>query len=512
MKKYIKILYVSIFLIGVELLLAFDVSLSYKYQATISMEKHNYNKQHTLNELISTYEVMSQKKSVVFYEETVFLDIVEYYQSTKKIESALSAVETGLSQHNYSAQLYFKKAELLSLYSHNPLFLEDALIAAEKAESLSPQDLGIKLLKSQLYGWKGAFPEAFKLIEEIREQLPVSYNKELADTYYCEGLLYDHLQDYESMYEVWREALLLNPEHQDVFSRIRICIEFSDKYEESVELFTHLIDEDPYSHLAWFHLGHVQAFLGEREAAIEAFEYAYIIDNTFEWAYKECATLWLEQKEYAKALECYEEALNYIIPDGDLLYHIGKCYQYQNSIDVAFDLYKKAADLDPYNDEIYFSMGECMSCKEKWSNAIPYFKQAIGLDSRREEYYAALGSVYYKLEQYDRAYRCFDKAAVLAPEQTSIWVQFATFLFNVGYFEEALEVLDDGDMHAVGEELLYCRVACLYKLGQDSEAITVLASALEDDYEKHDILFKYLPELASNSTYSSVINYYRMEG
>ena len=473
------------------------------------MKRQNYNKQQTLNELILKYEDMSQKEAVVFYEEAVFLDIVNYYQNTKKIESALSAVETALAQHNYSAGLYYKKAELLSLYSHNPLFLKDALAAIEKAESLSPQTLGIKLLKSQLFGWKGAFEEAFEVFHEIRTFLPVSSTQELSDTYYCEGLLYERQQDYESMFEVWKEALLLNPRHEDVFSRIRLCVEFSDKYKESIELFNYLIDQDPYSHLAWFHLGLAKSIVGEREEALEAFEFAYIIDKTFKWAYKERGEILLDSKKYAEALDCYLEALDHIMPDGDLLYHIGLCYQYQGNIDAAIDLFQKAADIDPYNDEVYFSMGECMSALEKWSNAIPYFKQAIGLDNRREEYYAALGSVYYKLEKYDRAYQCFDKAAVLAPEQTTIWVQFASFLFNVGYYEEALEILDDGERHAVGEELSYCKVACLYKVGKDKEAISVLANALTEDYDKHELLFKYVPELVDNSTYSSVIKYYK---
>ena len=473
------------------------------------MKRQNYNKQQTLNELILKYEDMSQKEAVVFYEEAVFLDIVNYYQSSKKIESALSAVETALAQHNYSAGLYFKKAELLSLYSHNPLFLKDALTAVQKAESLSPQTLGIKLLKSQLFGWKGAFEEAFEVINEIRTFLPVSCTQELSDTYYCEGLLYEHQQDYESMFEVWKEALLLNPKHEDVFRRIRLCVEFSDKYKESVELFNYLIDQDPYSHLAWFHLGLAKVMLGDREEAIEAFEYAYIIDKTFKWAYKERGEILLENKRYVDALECYEEALEHIRPDGDLLYHIGLCYQYQGNIDTAIELFNKATDIEPYNDEVYFSMGECMSALEKWSGAIPYFKQAISLDNRREEYYAALGSVYYKLEEYDRAYKCFDQAAVLAPEQTTIWVQFASFLFNVGYYEEALDVLDDGERHAVGEELSYCRVACLYKVGKDKEAISVLANALVENYNKHELLFNYVPELENNSTYSSVIKYYK---
>jgi len=56
---------------------------------------------------------------------------------------------------------------------------------------------------------------------------------------------------------------------------------------------------------------------------------------------------------------------------------------------------------------------------------------------------------------------------------------------------------------------MLCRVACLYKLGKDKEAISILANALVENYNKHEFLFNYIPELVNNSTYSSVIKYYK---
>jgi len=264
--------------------------------------------------------------------------------------------------------------------------------------------------------------------------------------------------------------------------------------------------------LVWYYLGHAYHYFGRFEEAIDAYEYAYIADKEFEWAYRDCAAICLELKDYQKALDCYEEALNYITdPDGDLLLRIGQCYQYLGNLKAAQNFYRQACNLDDYNDEIYFHLGQCMEQQENWSSAIHYYRKAIKLDNRREEYFAALGSILNSLEKFEDAFHCFDKATELAPEQSIFWVQFATFLFDLGYYEEALETLDDAEIHAVGEDLLYFRVVCLYKLNptQTKKAIAVLAEALKEDFDLHVMIYNYVPELRTNSAFQAAINFYK---
>jgi len=193
------------------------------------MEQHNYNKQHILKDLVFEYEAMSQKGTVVFYEEAVFSSIINYYFEKKNYERALSVVETALVQHNFSSFLYYKKAELLSIYCHrDPKILDDAFIAVEKAGSLSPTDSSVKLLKVELLGYRGNYSEAFNLLDEVRiESTFSSNNLTLAGIYYCESLLYEQLQQYDFMYNALKEALLLNVRHEKALRKIWFCVERS---------------------------------------------------------------------------------------------------------------------------------------------------------------------------------------------------------------------------------------------------------------------------------------------
>jgi len=473
------------------------------------MKQHNYDKQHTLIDLVTEYEVMSKKGTVIFYEESVFYSFIDYYQSEQDYDSALATVKDALQQHNFSALLHYKKAQLLSILCHDSC-LEQALEAIVQAENLSPTNMPIQLLKAQLLARQQNFSEAFAIIDQLKDN-SLEELEELAEVYYYEGLLFEQLGNYESMYYRWSEGLLLNPNHTEIWQRIWMSIERSQKFEECAQLFRAIVDEEPYCHLAWFYLGHSLSYQNRYEEAVDAYEYAFVIDNKFEEAYKECAANCLIMNDYAKALDFYQEALLHVEPDGELLYNIGRCYQYQGIVDIALNFYEEAIEFDEYNDEIYFHIGTCSIEQGKLDTAIEYFKKAIDLDNRQEHYYSALALTYYKLGELEKAFNCFNTATELAPEDPTLWVDFATFLLNIDYTEEALHILVKSDDSAYGAELLYCRVACLYKLGRDKEAIDVLAEALQEDFDKHQLLLDLIPNLLEQKVYASAIRYYRLD-
>lgn len=471
------------------------------------MEQHNYNKQHTLNDLVSEYEAMSQKGTVVFYEETVFSQIISYYENENLIELALSTVDLALSQHHYSSNLFCKKAELLALQKQESA----ALAAIEQAELLSPSDYEVILIKAEVIGLFGNHSLALSIIESVRDSYMGHDNKILADIYFSEGIIYERLHEYDSMFTSWKQTLMLNPTHEEALERIWICVEMSRKFKESIELCNHIINQDPYCYMAWYNLGHAHTYYGNYEEAIEAYEYAFIINNTFEWAYRDCAELCMEIQNYAKALDCYEEVLTHIQPDGELLFKIGQCYYNMGKIEIAQQFYIRSIKLDEINDEVYFHLGECWAKLGNWQKAIHYYKRAIEIEDKREDYYACLAEIYIKLERYEKAFHYFDRAVELGPEQADIWVKFATFLIEMNAYEEALDILLDANEHAIGTEILYCKAACLFQLKQESDALDVLGEALEEDFKMHSILFKYLPELKTNKKVKAIIRFYNVE-
>ncbi len=471
------------------------------------MDQHNYDKQNTLNNLISEYEAMSQKGTVGFYEETVFSQLIDYYENESAIDLALEVVEQALNQHLFSTSLYCRKAALLALQKQQ----DAAFSALKKAEHLSPSDYEVKLMKAEVYGLFGDFALALSIIKELKVACHIDNRKQLAAIFFSEGVIFERMQQYDSMFLAWKQTIKFNPTHKEVLDKIWLCVEMSRKFDESIELCNQIIDYDPYCAKAWYNLGHAQTYFGNYKAAIEAYEYAFIIDKEFEWAYRHCAELCMEVQDYAKALDCYEEALPYILPDGELLFKIGQCYQFLGKIKIAQEFYKRSIKLDEINDEAYYHLGTCSAELKDWKKAIHFYNKAIEIEEEREEYFAALGNAYGELGENEKAFQNFDAAIELATEQATYWVQFATFLIKNNDYVAALNLLADADEYAVGAELLYCKSACLFKMGAEKEAMNILAEALTEDFEMHTMLFDYLPHLVLDRKIQAILDFYKYE-
>lgn len=474
---------------------------------SVSMEQHNYNKQHTLNDLVLQYEAMSQKGTVGFYEETVFSQLIDYYETENAIFEALAVVSVALEQHPYSANLYCKKAKLLGIQERYTVAME----VIEQAEMLSPCSEFIKLTKATLLGELGKYDLAFSILDELRQLTNPSDKEGLAEIYFVEGVLYEYSQNYEATFRAWKNALYLNPTHEDALNRIWICIEISRNFQESIELCNYIINEEPYCSLAWFNLGHAHTYFGDYTQAIEAYEYAFIINPEYEWAYRHCAELCMEIRNYAKALDCFEEVLSKIQPDGELLFKIGQCYYYLNNTKIAQEFFKKSVKLDEINDEVHFYLGECATLDKDWKKAIYFYKRAIEIEGKREEYFAALAKVYIQLNQFEKAFHFFDRAVELAPEQSCYWIDFASFLMDLNAHEVAMDILDDATEFSVDIEIIYCKAVCLIKMGRREEAMTILEEALKEDFEKHPVLFNLLPELQEEPKIMAMLAFYKYE-
>jgi tetratricopeptide (TPR) repeat protein len=170
-----------------------------------------------------------------------------------------------------------------------------------------------------------------------------------------------------------------------------------------------------------------------------------------------------------------------------------------------------ALRLDSYNDEIYYLLGQCYLKEKSVHSAISAFKKAIKLEEDREEYYEGLALAYVQLGDNANAVIYYELATEIAPEQQHLWYQLASLLVKLDRIEDALEVLDNAEIDAVGPELLYCRAVCLSLVGRKKEALVILDEALIDDFEMHNKLFELDPSLMFDKDILSIIHYYEGE-
>ena len=73
-----------------------------------------------------------------------------------------------------------------------------------------------------------------------------------------------------------------------------------------------------------------------------------------------------------------------------------------------------------------------------------------------------------------------------------------------------MEILAEGiKYHPHNAELQYRIAACLMSIGQKQEALSFLRNALKLNYDIHNELFDYIPQLKENPSITDLIESYK---
>ncbi|MEO7175668.1 MAG: tetratricopeptide repeat protein [Saprospiraceae bacterium] len=466
--------------------------------------EHNPKEHNAIMSIVCEYEAMNQRGDVGFLDEQKFLQLIEYYEQESMLEKALEVIEHALEQYSFSAEFLLRKARLLL----NSQQFDDALYALDEADIFAPSDIQVELLRCKIYCQQGDFIRAQMIVERLKVFAEL---EDLAEVLLYESYLYESSKDFELMFESLKRVLMVDPLHEEALERIWQATELTRKYEESINFHKKLIDRQPYSSLAWYNLGQGYACIGEYEQAIDAYEYAFIVNEKFDQAYKDCAELCFQIGRYDKALKHYQEALNEFGADSELLAYAGDCCLQLSRLREARQYFHKAIRIDPYSDEAYYNLGISFSREGKWAQALNAFFKAIDIDDRIEDYHAAVADTYFQLGDLEKTEHYYRRAIDNGPELDDIWVKFIRFYLDRDQAEMAMDVLDEAEAYTVSTELLYLRAACHFLLGERKEGLEYLSEALMEDCTMHECIFQLVPNLMADEEVKSMIKYYSCE-
>ena len=309
-------------------------------------------------------------------------------------------------------------------------------------------------------------------------------------------------------FEATRIALDINHANHEALEHMWWCVEISGKYRDSIKLHKEIISKDPYSYLAWYNLGYAFFNLELYEKAANAMEYSYLINQDFYEAYKMAAESYIHLKEYDKAMDCYTDLLGLLEGDSELYVKIGYCYEEQCNYEGAKSHYLLAIRKNNQDHLAYFHLGEFYKKQGEFNKGTAAYLKAIQLDDRNELYYYSLADLYVQTSEYEKAIPFFRQAADIAADVPDYWLDFANFYLEQEKNQEALDVLNEALQYTTGHEILYCKVACLFRMGMSEYGEKVLREALIQDKSSSSILYDYAPELESNVRVQLIINYF----
>ena len=454
---------------------------------------------------VEQYEEMLRSRSIRFFDIADFDNIIFYYEQRDEWKKALQVLDYAIEQHAYSTEFITKKASIL-IYYHK---YREAHILLDQAEAMQPGDMMIQIIRSDLFVLKREFEKSIAILKsallnctkEDREELLF----ELAE-------VYEDTEQYDELFDCFYRILEANPQSQEALNRMWYCLELSGKTEESILLHEKILDEFPYSYLAWNNLGHAYLAKKNYEKAIDAFELVTAINENCDMAYRDCGEAWFHLKKYHKAIEQFHKAIEFSRAYEELLFSIGVCYEKLKDFAAARSYYRKTLLADPQYAEACYRIGETYNRQRLWNQAIHYYRKAQRLTPDNVYYLMAMARACCKLKQSEMIMQCVESVMALNInyKTRSHYEKLIRYLIQAECFEEALNLMDYSTLEkGTLPVFAFLRSICYWKTGRTRQAANWLEQGLTWYYSKHPVLFKFAPELRDHPQVMMLLESYK---
>ncbi len=467
------------------------------------MTNDPYHDRESITELLKQYNNLRSGHGSIFFEEEAFEKIIDYFDDQEDISRALEAAETAIEYFPYSASLLIRKADLLLATRK----YREALEILEKAELFDGTDINLYILKTDAYLAMDMQDKAVELLElavghfEGEEKIELLF--ELAD-------VYDDYEEFDKVFDCLKVILEADPNNEEALYKICFWTDFTGRNEESIKLHLKIIDHNPYNELAWFNLAAAYQGLKLYEKAIDAYQYALVIDEKFDYAYRNIGDAYIRLRKYKEAIEALEKVLELSKPEEVIYEAIGHCYDRMKNFAQARFHYRKASHLNPDDSKLLYKVACTYFNEGLWTSAVKQLESALKIHRQQHEYNLLMGECKLKLNEYKDAVQYLSNAVRIRPKNLSGWEALIRCLFVAGYYTEARQQALAALSHTNNKTLfLYYLSAVLFQMNKTKEALLYLEKALSTSPKHLRKFIQLHPPILQNPQVVDIIAQYK---
>ena len=438
------------------------------------MKEHPYREENEeLNELLRKYENLKRGRSQSYLDEESFEKIIDHFDDREDLNRALDAAERGVEQYPFSSVLLIRKADLL-IASRK---YSEALDILDHASMLDSSDINLYILKTDIYLALEKHEKAVDILEEalllFRGQEKVELLFELAD-------VYDDYEEFEKVFDCLKLILEEDPNNEEALYKICFWTEFTGRNEESIQLHKKIINDFPYNELAWFNLAAAYQGVKLYEKALDAYQYAIVIDEKFDYAYRNMGDAYIRLRKYREAIESLEKVIELSKPEALIYEAIGYCYDRLFDHAQARIYYRKATHITPGESKLFYKIA-CTYFKEaKWESAARQLETSLRIHPNQVVYNLLMGECKMQLGFYKEAIHYFSEVVSSKPRNTNGWEALIRSLYLSKNYEEAADQVFAALKFTNNKTLfIYYQSLILFALGKSKEALLLLQKALE---------------------------------
>ena len=395
-----------------------------------------------------------------------------------------------------------KKAQVLNEREQ----FEAALQMMEKVEMLGGKDSNYALFKSDIYIMLGKFNKAAACLLDA-ESL---FDKEDKDILYIElSEVYESWGKLNSAIKYLRKALLEYPENEEALSRIMYIFDTNDLNEEGASFHKEVIDRQPYNYTAWNNLAYFYFKASQFDKALEAYDYAIVIDEDDARGYKGAGLVCFEKSNYNEAIRFFKVAHN-IKETAETTSLLGSCNEFLGDNDKAEMYYKQSISLNESYDVPYFNLSLLYKRADKLYMALNHILKASEFDPFNLIYLEELADTYHVMGDTKKAIDTHIKIAKIDKRRKSNWIGLSQKYAEIDAYDLAIETIDK-TMDELGQEvdLLYVKSAYLIIDGHKKEGMQILENALSQNYDLHDIIYDMVPGIEGDEDIIELIEQFK---
>lgn len=458
-----------------------------------------------LDALLAQYEKLEGDNNLQQFQKQQFIDLTNALLNQEEYQRALIVCDDALQIYLMDADLLTIKAELL-LLEQQP---EEVLAVLELLEKNGDHDpFEASSLQARALCQQGEVELARALITGLKAVAPASKIKDLL---LVEAAILSSSGHKDEAYQIFKEILLLDPRNQEALQKIWLASESTRNQRDSLQFHQMLLDRDPYNGLAWFNTAQAHYYLLNFEEALEAFEYAGMLEPQFKLTFCFAAEVALVIGKPKRALKSLYDIMQRTTPDAGMLKLSAQSYLALDNQAKARQYFLLARNLDPLDEEIYFEVGKIYMREGKAAIAARYFERAIQLDDRNEDFVIALAEAWKKEGLFAEAEACYIRATELAPELPELWIQYARTHWDNGDTDAVIHITDEALQYTWDPGIYYLRAAVFFVKGDRRQALMNMEEALQDGFDEREVFFTYLPDYRNDKDVKSIIRYFRKE-
>lgn len=441
------------------------------FRETLTMRTDPHDEKGSLDELIKVYNNLCNGFGG-FLDEDEFERVIDYYDEKEELSKALEAANTALDYFPFSSALLIKKADLLLATRK----YQQALDILEKAELFDSRDINLYILKTDAFLALDRQEKAVELLEAAidnfagEEKIELLF--ELAD-------VYDDYEEFDKVFDCLKVILEEDPANDEALYKICFWTDFTGRNEESIRLHLNIIEEQPFSELAWFNLAAAYQGLKLYEKAIDAYQYAIAIDDKFDYAYRNLGDAYIRIRQYREAIEALEKVLELSKPEEVIYEAIGHCYDRMKNFAQARFHYRKASHLNQEDSKLYYKIACTYYNEGQFNSAVKQLESALKIHRAQHEYNLLMGECKLQLNEWKEAIQFLSTAIRVRPRNISGWESLIRCLYQGGYYQEAKQQTLAAIKHTQAKPIfIYYLSAVLFAMNKSKEAMLFLEKGL----------------------------------